>query len=80
MQLFNADESGIAIVHKPGKVVAELGCNNMYTSAEKGKTHTILSCVSASGTALLPLMVYPESDVYPKCNEWFQKDWHLIDT
>ena len=29
MQIFNADESGIAIVHKPGKVVAELGHNNV---------------------------------------------------
>ena len=25
MQIFNADESGVSIVHKPGKVVAELG-------------------------------------------------------
>ena len=33
----------------------------MYSlcSAERGKTHTVLSCVSASGFVLPPLMVYP---------------------
>ena len=29
------------------------------TSAEKGHTHTVVSCVSASGVALPPLMIYP---------------------
>ena len=29
------------------------------TSAEKGHTHTVVSCVSASGVALQPLMTYP---------------------
>ena len=37
------DETGLSIVHKPGRVVAELGRRNVWavTSAEKGKTHTI---------------------------------------
>ena len=48
MLIFNLDESGISVVHKPGMVVAELGRRNVYamTSAERGKTHTVLSCVS----------------------------------
>ena len=35
--------------------------NHIYsiTSAEKGHTHTVVSCVSASGVALPPLMIYP---------------------
>ena len=51
----NADlqfnETGISVVHKPGKVVAELRRRNVYamTSGDRGKTHTVLSCVSASG-------------------------------
>ena len=61
MQIFNSDETGVSVVLKPGKVVAELGRRNVYsiTSAEGGKTHTILSCVSASEYALLPMMIYP---------------------
>ena len=47
MQLFNVDETGISIVHKPGKVVTELGRRNVWgiTSAEKGKTHCSYMCV-----------------------------------
>ena len=68
MQIYNADETGVGIVHKPGKVIAQLGRRNVYsvTAAEKGKTHTILSCVSASGTTLPPLMVYPRKRCVPE--------------
>ena len=54
-------ETGVSIVHKPGKVIAELGHRNVYaiTSAERGKTHTIVSCVSASGYTLPPMTIYP---------------------
>ncbi len=67
MQIFNADETGVSVVHKPGKVIAELGRHNVYslTSAERGKTHTVLSCVSAAGFVLPPLMVYPRKKSVP---------------
>ena len=63
MQAFNADETGVNIVHKP----AELGCHNVYslTSAERRKNHIILSCVSAAGYALPPFMVYPRKKAVP---------------
>ena len=94
MQIFNADETGVSIVHKPGKVVAELGQQNVYavTAAERGKTHTILTCVSASGYALPPMMVYPRKKAVPdhftegaipntlfRCSEsgWINKDLYL---
>ena len=50
------------------KVVAELGRRNVYaiTSAERGKTHAILSCVSASGYSLPPMMVYPRKKSVPE--------------
>lgn len=67
MQVYNADETGVTIVHKPGKVIAELGRHNVYsvTSAERGKTHTILSCVSASGFVLPPCMIFPRKRIVP---------------
>ena len=60
MQIFNADETGVPVVHRPGKVIAELGHHNVYTitSAERGKTHTVLSCVSASALALSPCLIF----------------------
>jgi len=67
LKIFNCDETGISIVHKPGKVLAELGRRNVYavTSTELGKTHTILSCVSASGYGLPPMMIYPRKKRVP---------------
>ena len=67
MQVFNVDETGINIVHKPGKVLAELGQHHVYSiaSAEKGKTHTVVSCVSATGQVLPPMIVYPRKQRVP---------------
>lgn len=61
MQIYNCDETGVAVVFKPGKVMAELGRRNVYavSADERGKTHTILSCISASGLVLSPMMIYP---------------------
>ena len=44
MNVYNVDESGVTIVHRPGRVVAELGRQKVYavTSAERGKTHTVV--------------------------------------
>lgn len=68
MLVYNGDETSVTIVHKPGKVVAQLGRRNVYsiTSAERGKTHTIFACVSASGHVLPPLMVYPRKRSVPE--------------
>jgi len=65
--VYNVDETGVSIVHKPGKVLAELGRRNVYavTSAERGKNHTVLVCVSASGFFIPPLMIYPRKQCVP---------------
>ena len=61
MNIFNCDETNITVVHKPGKVVAEMGSKNVWsiTSSERGKTHTVLVCVSATGTYIPPFLIYP---------------------
>lgn len=65
MQIWNMDETGVTDVHKPGKVITEVGRRNVWavTSGEKEKTHTILLCVSASGTALPPFIIYPRKRI-----------------
>ena len=47
--------------------MAKLGRRNVYamTSAERGKKHTVLSCVSASGYTLPPMMMYPRKKKVP---------------
>ena len=68
MQIYNSDETGVTIVHRPSKVVAELGRRHVYnvTSAERGHTHTVLSCISASGFVLPPCIVYQRKKRVPE--------------
>ena len=67
MLIYNADETGISVVHKPGKVVTELGRRHVYSvvSGERGKNHTIMTCVSASGNVLPPMMIFPRKRAIP---------------
>ena len=71
MNIFNMDETGVTIIHKGGKVVTEIGRQNVWavTSGEKGKTHTILTCVSASGFVLSPFLIYPRQRVTDNLKE-----------
>ena len=71
MQIFNVDETGVSVVHKPGKVITELGRKNVWsvTSAERGKTHTVSACVSASGFAIPPFMIYPRKRMSDRLKE-----------
>ena len=64
MQVYNA---GINVVYKPGKVLAMVGRKNVYNvaTAERGKNHTILACVSGSGVSLPPLIIYPRKRSVP---------------
>ena len=71
MNIFNMDETGVTIVHKGGKVVTEIGRRNVWaiTSGEKGKTHTIITCVSASGYVLPPFLIYPRQRITENLKE-----------
>ena len=68
MQIYNCDETGVTIAFKPHKVVAEIGCRNVYavSAAERGEMHTILSCMSASSLSLPPMIVYPQKRPVPQ--------------
>lgn len=67
MQVFNCDETGVTIVFQLNKVVTELGKKHVYalSAAEKGKTHTVLSFVSATGFTVPPMMIYPRKTSVP---------------
>jgi hypothetical protein len=60
MLIYNIDETGVSVVHKMGKVLAEVVRKmvSSLTSGERGKTHMVITCVSASGFAL-PVVVFP---------------------
>ena len=60
-QIWNMDESGISTVHVPGKIVASKGARQVskITSGERGRTVTVICSMSAAGTFLPPMLIYP---------------------
>ena len=61
MLVFNCDETGITVVHSQGRVVTEMGREKVWsvTSGEMGKTHMVVTCVSAAGLSIPPMIIYP---------------------
>ena len=59
-QIWNADESGLTTVHKPGKILAKKGCKQVgkFTSGERGQTTTILCAMNANGTYVPPMIIF----------------------
>ncbi|XP_046994508.1 MFS-type transporter clz9-like [Schistocerca americana] len=59
--IYNLDETAATTVQKPPKVLAQTGCTTVgqATSAEKGSLVTMVSIISASGTAVPPFLVFP---------------------
>lgn len=64
-QIYNVDESGYTIVHKPSKVVAQKGQRGVgaITSAERGQTITAVCCMSAAGHFVPPLLLFPRKRI-----------------
>ena len=59
--IYNADETGITICQAPGKVIARKGKKEVgiLRSAERGRNITVLMSVSATGTYIPPLIIFP---------------------
>ena len=66
--IYNVDESGYSICHKPPKVVAQKGQRSVgaITSAEKGKTITAICCMSATGHYVPPMLIFPRHRIKPE--------------
>jgi len=59
-RIFNVDESGLTVVHRPGKVLAQKGEKQVgkITSGEKGDTMTIVCTMSATGVFVPPMLIF----------------------
>ena len=60
-EIFNLDETGITTVHRPDKVVAVRGTKQVgsVTSAERGTLVTMALAVSAIGSYVPPIFIFP---------------------
>jgi len=66
--IFNVDESGFTICHKPGKVLDQMGKKGIgaITSAERGKNVTVSACFSATGVYIPPMMIFHRVRLKPE--------------
>ncbi len=62
--IFNCDESGVPLSHRPGKRVAARGQKHVHALTSDTKTHvTVLACVNASGYAIPPMIIYRRANL-----------------
>ena len=66
-QIFNCDESGMPLMHRPPKVVAQVGQKHPYsvTSGDKSQI-TILACGSAAGYTIPPMVIFDRKSLKPE--------------
>lgn len=60
-RIWNMDETGVSTVLKPNKVVTKKGVKQVgsVTSAEKGEQVTVAAAISAQGTFIPPMIIFP---------------------
>lgn len=59
-RIWNVDETGLAYVVKPSKVVCQVGKKYVYkrTYGERGQIHTLVGCACADGTFIPPMIIF----------------------
>ena len=69
--IFNMDESGYTVCHKPQSIVGKKGKKAVGTlsSAERGKTVTTVCCVSACGVFIPPMLIFPRVRFKPELTD-----------
>lgn len=60
-RIFNADETGVTCVHENEMVISTKGKRQVgkMTSGERGRTVTLMFCMSVTGLFIPPLFVFP---------------------
>ena len=60
-RIWNMDETGISVVHKPAKILATKGARQVskVTSGERGKNITVVCAMNAAGIYLPPMIIFP---------------------
>ncbi|KAJ4442423.1 hypothetical protein ANN_04009 [Periplaneta americana] len=67
-QIYNCHESGYTVVHKPPRIISQKGKRTVgaLTSAEKGKTVSVLVCTNPAGHYIPPLFLFPRVRMKPE--------------
>lgn len=62
--IYNMNETGAQLDNEPDKFVAAKGSKSVHvvSSAEGGETVTVVACINAEGTFLLPYCIMKENN------------------
>ena len=67
-RIFNMDESGIPLDHKPSKVITLKGTKKVHCRTSGNKSQiTVIVCTSAAGTVIPPMVIFEGKRLNP---EW----------
>ena len=93
-RIYNMDETGISTVQKPGRIIGPKGQKQVgaVTSWERGKNITVCCAMSASGTFIPPMFIFPRARMNPvlgrggpegsiyhcTTNGWINEDLFLV--
>ena len=66
-KIFNIDETGMSTVQKMSRAIAQKGLKQVgkISSAEKGKTVTVICAINAIGVFISPLFIFPRKRMVP---------------
>lgn len=66
--IYNCTETGISTVQDPGKILAPKGMKRVGSikSWERGKNITLLCAMSASGSFVPPMFIFPRKRMTPQ--------------
>lgn len=63
-QFFNCDESGFPLDHERGKLIAVKRWKHFWSASSCSRDRiTVLACVSATGYAIFPLVIYDRKNI-----------------
>ena len=66
-QMFNCNETGLPLTHKPPKVVTHVGQKHPYTVTSNEKAQiTVLACRSAAGYCIPPMVIFDRKSLKPE--------------
>ena len=79
--IFNVDETGMPLEHKPEKAVAQKGVRNVTALTSGNKTNiTVIACGSAEGQVISPMVLFQGKklnhaftigEVYTRYHVWY---------
>ena len=62
--IFNCDESGMPLSHRPGTVIAKKGQKRVIALVSGNKAQvTVLTCASATGNPILPMVIFDRKNL-----------------